>query len=94
MYKDIYEFAKLYKDMDVASIKTQIRKKRRELEYSPKEIARRIGCSSETYQQLEKLSYRYKPSLESLINVCYAMHVTLFELMDIPYENNPTNGDK
>lgn len=91
MYKDIIKFAKLYKDMDAKTVKTQIRKKRQELEYTTKEVARRMGITTATYQQLEKVSYNYKPSLESLLGICCALHLTLFELMDMEVENN---GDK
>lgn len=85
MYNDIVSFMEKYKKLSTEEAKTRLRKKRREMGYQPKFFEQKIGMPAPQFQQLEKFSYRSKPSVESLIKIAYAMNISLDDLM---YFNN------
>jgi len=82
MYEDIIKFMEIYADMDYKTIKTNLRAKRRELRFTPKSFETKLGIPASQYCQFEKLSYRYKPSVETLIKICFVMDISILELLD------------
>lgn len=81
MYTDVIQFIQEYDKMDFKTIKENLRAKRKELGLTPKFFEAKIGIPSPQYQQFEKLSYPYKPTLETLIKICYAMDISILELL-------------
>lgn len=85
-YGEILEFLESYKDIDANTIKEKLRAKRKELGLTPKFFETKAGIPSQQYQHFEKKSNKYKPSLETLIKICYAMGISLLELMQTEAE--------
>lgn len=81
VYADIIKFMEEYKDMDYKTIKENLRAKRKELGLTPKFFEQKLGIPSPQYQHFEKLSAKSKPSVETLIKLCYAMNISILDLL-------------
>lgn len=81
MYEDIVAFIKAYENVDYQTIKVNLRAKRKALGLTPKYFEAKVGIPATQYGQFEKLSYKFKPSLETLVKICHAMDVPILELL-------------
>lgn len=81
MYDDIVAFMLRYEKADYTTVKTNLRRVRKLKGLTPKYFEKKIGVPAKQYGQFEKLSYAHKPSIETLIKVCYAMDSELDELL-------------
>jgi DNA-binding XRE family transcriptional regulator len=94
MYQNIIDFMSEYDKTDFITIKTNIRRLRKSRGLTPKFFESKIGIPSNQYGQFEKLSYKYKPALETCIKLCHAMEEDLMELL-VPIEiENPKKSTK
>ena len=79
-YKEIIDFLDKYKDVDSREVKTKLKewRVRRGIELYHFE---EVGLKEGNVRMLEKVSYEYKPSLESLIKYCYVVGIKLSDVL-------------
>ena len=80
-YSDIIEFLNSYEQVDYKKIKIKMREIRKSKGITPVYFEKQNLLSVGTVKQLEKLSYPFKPSLESLIKFCHGLDIDIRELL-------------
>ena len=91
-FRKILIFLKKYQEMDYAIIKKNMRYLRSKRGVTPFFFEKNDLLTVDTVKMLEKLSYKYKPSLESLIKYCYGLGIELEDLLKDYTKNEDWEG--
>lgn len=83
-YKELIDFLEEYKKADYKTVKKKMRYYRKQKGITPEFFEKNGLFTVGALKTLEKLSYKYKPSLESLIKYCYALGIKLEDILEKP----------
>lgn len=79
--KYLRDFMDHYREVDMITVKTNIRRLRKERLMRIKQVAELAGMSEGVYINLENKSYKYKPTLEMLIKLANVHNCSLYEFI-------------
>lgn len=90
----IINFLNEYKKADYKSIKKRMRYYRKQRGITPDFFEKNDLITVGQVKMMEKLSYKHKPSLESLVKYCYGLGIELEDLLSESIDLNSVECDE